>query len=146
MALVSPQQPDAAFAERLRADADALRDCLVLPLFCAASCLLRGGDQKRLDILAGMAGAAGAELLATNDPRFHDPARRRLADVLSAIRLRTTVDQIGDAAEPNAERCIKPPGEMARLFGRHPEALANTLTFVAQPYAHRHVVVAHRRR
>ena len=71
--------------------------------------------------------AAGAGLLATNDPRFHDPDRRRLADVLTAIRLRTTVDELGHAAEPNAERCLKPPAEMARLFARRPEALANTL-------------------
>ena len=98
-----------------------------LPLLCAASCPFRGDDQKRLDALAVMAAAAGAGLLATNDPRFHRPERRRLADVLTAIRLRTTVDALGDAAEPNAERHLKGPAEMARLFARHPEALANTL-------------------
>jgi error-prone DNA polymerase len=59
--------------------------------------------------------------------RFHAPHRRRLADVLTAIRLRTTVDALGFHAEPNAERHLKPCAEMARLFARHPEALRNTL-------------------
>ena len=36
MALLPPQRPDAAFADRLRADAADLRDRLALPLFCAA--------------------------------------------------------------------------------------------------------------
>jgi hypothetical protein len=40
--------PDADFAARLRADAEALRGRLVLPLLCAAACLLRGNDQRRL--------------------------------------------------------------------------------------------------
>jgi error-prone DNA polymerase len=130
MALVAPRllaMPDVVFAERLRADGEALRGRLALPLFCAASCLLRGNDQKRLDALAAVAKDAGTGLLATNDVRFHRPERRRLADVLTAIRLRTTVENLGHAAEPNAERHLKGPAEMARLFARHPEALANTL-------------------
>jgi error-prone DNA polymerase len=111
----------------VRADADALRGRVVLPLLCAASCPLRGNDQRRLSALAAAAGAAGAALLATNDVRYHLPDRRRLVDVLTAIRLGTTVDSLGYAAEPNAERHLKPPAEMARIFARHPETVANTL-------------------
>ena len=118
---------DEAFAARLRAAAAALRHRLALPPLLAAACPYLGDDRRRLERLAGMAEAAGAWLLATNDVRYHHPARRRLADVLTAIRLRTTVDALGHAAEPNAERHLKPPAEMARLFARHPEALANTL-------------------
>ena len=51
--------------------------------------------------------------------------------MLTAIRLRTTVEALGYAAEPNAERCLKPPAEMARLFADHPEALANSLEILA---------------
>ncbi|WP_043364289.1 error-prone DNA polymerase [Belnapia sp. F-4-1] len=127
LAIIPPAGADAGFAEQLCADAGALRGRLALPLLLAASCPFLGDDQRRLDRLAAMAEAAGAGLLATNDPRFHDPARRPLADVLTAIRLRTTVDALGYAAEPNAERHLKPPAKMARLFVRHPEALANTL-------------------
>jgi error-prone DNA polymerase len=107
-----------------QADAAALRGKLALPLLLAASCPYAGCDQQRLDALAGI---AGDSLLAIGDIRYHHPARRRLADVLSAIRLRTTVDALGHAAEPNAERHLKSPAEMARLFARHPQALANTL-------------------
>lgn len=130
LAAVPPAEPDAAFATRLRADAAALRRRLVLPLLLAAACTYRGDDQRRLDRLAQMAGAAGpacSGLLATNDVRYHHPARWRLADVLTAIRLRTKVDALGYAAEPNAERHLKPPAEVARLFARHPEAVTNTL-------------------
>jgi error-prone DNA polymerase len=127
LAVVPPAEPDAGFATKLRADAAALRSSLALPLMLAASCPRFGDDRHRLDVLAVMAKAAGARLLATNDPRFHHPARRPLADVLSAIRLHTTVDALGHAAEPNAERHVKSPGEMARLLARHPEALSNTL-------------------
>jgi error-prone DNA polymerase len=123
LAVVPPAEPDAAFAAGLRADAAALQGRLALPLLLAASCPQQGDDQRRLDLLA----ALGQPLLATGDVRYHHPARRRLADVLSAIRLRTTVDALGHAAEPNAERCLKAPAAMARLFARHPEALANTL-------------------
>jgi len=31
------------------------------------------------------------------------------------------------ASERHADRYLKPPGEMARLFGRYPEALARTV-------------------
>jgi error-prone DNA polymerase len=111
-------------AAQWRADATALRGKLALPLLLAASCPYAGDDQQRLDALAAI---AGDSLLAIGDIRYHHPARRRLADVLSAIRLRTTVDALGHAAELNAERHLKSPAEMARLFARHPEALANTL-------------------
>ncbi|NKE44155.1 error-prone DNA polymerase [Roseomonas frigidaquae] len=124
LAAIPPPKPDADFARQWRADAAALRDRLALPLLLAASCPYLGRDQQRLD---GLAAIAGDALLATGDIRYHHPGRRRLADVLTAIRLRTTVDALGHDAEPNGERHIKPPAEMARLFARHPQALANTL-------------------
>ncbi|GAB0119807.1 error-prone DNA polymerase [Acidisoma sp. 7E03] len=127
MAAVSPAAPDAPFAARLAEDAADLRDRLARPLFCTAPILLDGADQRRLAILQRMATVAGGGLLATTDPRFHHPDRRRLADVLTAIRLGCPVDRIGFAAERNGERCLKGMVEMNHLFQDHPEALANTL-------------------
>lgn len=127
MATVSPTSPDALFAARLTADAYDLRDRLALPIFCTAPVILDGADRPRLAALRQMADAAGAGLLATTDPRFHHPDRRRLADVLTAIRLGRPVDRIGFAAERNGERCLKSLAEMNRLFQDYPEALANTL-------------------
>jgi error-prone DNA polymerase len=127
LAAVPPAEPDTAFAAGLRDAAAALEGRLALPLLVVAAVSYRGDHRQRLDLLASMAREAGAGLLATGDVRYHDPARRRLADVLTAIRLHTTVDALGHAAEPNAERYPKPPAEFARLFADHPEALANTL-------------------
>ena len=130
LALVPPEAPDAAFAARLAQDAAALRR-LALPLFCAATHRFRGDDRKRLDRLAGMAGAAGVALLAAGGTRYHRPERRRLADVLTAIRLGTTVEALGYAAERNAEAHLKPAAEMRRLFAGHEAAVAATLRILA---------------
>jgi error-prone DNA polymerase len=123
---VPPVAPDSAFARRLADDAAGLRDRLALPLFLAAPSILRD-DSRRIDRLAEMAQAAGAGLLATTDPRYHHPDRRRLADVMSCIRRTVTIDNLGLYAEPNGERCLKPLSEMRRLYARHPEALENTV-------------------
>ncbi len=127
MAAIPPSFPDASFAARLRDDARDLRDRLALPLLCSAAVVHDGADRNRLDILAAMAATAGAGLLATTDPRYHHPNRRRLADVLTAIRLGVPVDRIGLAAERNGERCLKSAGEMGRLFAAHPDALGNSI-------------------
>ena len=123
LAAIPPARPEADFAQDLRATARALEGRLALPLLLAADCPMAGDDQARLDILA----ASGLPLLAFGNVRYHHRARRPLADVLSAIRLGCTVETLGQAAEPNAERHLKSPEAMARLFARHPEALANTL-------------------
>jgi len=109
-----------SFAARLRADSEALRGRAVLPLHLAIACHHRGDDQARLDACA----ALGAPLLAVGDVRYHAPERRMLADVLTAIRLGCSIEAIGFAAEANAERHLRAPEETARLFHRHPEALA----------------------
>jgi len=121
-AIPPPGLPDTDFARRIAADAAAMGRRLALPLFCAADHRARGNDQARLDALA----ALGRPLLAVGGVRYHDPARRRVADVLAAIRLGTSVTALGYAAEPNAEAHLLPPGEAARRFARHPEAIAAT--------------------
>ncbi|MFZ4411226.1 MAG: PHP domain-containing protein, partial [Paracraurococcus sp.] len=131
LALVPPDTPDDGFAQRLQRDTAALRRRLALPLFCAARHRYRGDDRKRLDRLAAMAGAAGVPLLAAGGTRYHQAERRRLADVLSAIRLGTTVDALGYTAERNAEAHLKPAAEMRRLFAGHEDAIDATLRVVA---------------
>src|SRR5690606_37075020 len=75
--------------------------------------------------------AAGLPLMATNDVLYHAAERRPLQDVLTAIRLRTTVAGAGFALAANAERHLKEPAGMARLFRAHPQALAETQRFAA---------------
>ncbi|MEO5338758.1 MAG: error-prone DNA polymerase, partial [Magnetospirillum sp. WYHS-4] len=89
-----------------------------------------GDDRRRLHDLARRAQAVGLPLLATNDVRMHHPARRRLADVLTCIREGCTLAGAGFRLAANAERHLKPPDEMARLFCEVPEAVANTLAVV----------------
>jgi error-prone DNA polymerase len=126
MAVVPPAHVDKEFAARFRRDADALRR-LALPLMVAGSSTLGGGDVRRPDGLADTTRGAGGWLLATGDVRYHVAGRRRLADVLTAVRTGRTIDEIGFDAEPNAERRPKSLEEVSTRFSRHPDAIANTL-------------------
>ena len=90
----------------------------------AASYLYTGDDVARIAALDALASANGLSILATNDVLYHAPHRRPLHDVMTAIRHKTTVARAGQLLQPNAERHLKGPAEMARLFARWPHALA----------------------
>ena len=92
----------------------------------AASMLYRGNDRARLAQRAGLARAAGVPLIAVNDVLYHHPDRRQLQDVLTCIREHLTIDKAGRRLAVNAERYLKPPAEMARLFRDAPEAIEET--------------------
>ncbi|ESX85957.1 error-prone DNA polymerase [Mesorhizobium sp. LSHC412B00] len=92
----------------------------------------RGNDRFRIEQAAGMADIVGVPLMATNDVLYHSAERRSLQDVLTAIRLNLPVAEVGLELTANAERHLKPPLEMARLFRRHPRALAETLRFAGE--------------
>ncbi len=77
-----------------------------------------------------LAARAQAPLLAINDVLMHVAERRPLQDVLSAIRLGITLDTAGRRLEANAERHLKAPEEMARLFSEVPQAIDETLAFL----------------
>ncbi len=93
----------------------------------AASMLYRGRDRTRLARLAALARESQVPLIAVNDVHFHHPDRRPLADVLTCIREKLTIDRAGRRLAANAERHLKPPEEMARLFRDAPEAIEETL-------------------
>ncbi|SEF70175.1 error-prone DNA polymerase [Jhaorihella thermophila] len=84
-----------------------------------------GRDADRFAAQAQMAERLGVPVLASAAPIMHHGARRRLADVLTAIRLRRKVDDLGRHALPNAERRLRAPAEMRRLFAGHETALGN---------------------
>lgn len=91
-----------------------------------------GHDRFRIEQAAALAETTGIPLMATNDVLYHTAERRPLQDVLTAIRLNTPVAEVGLELTANAERHLKPPLEMARLFRRHPQALAETLRFAEE--------------
>jgi error-prone DNA polymerase len=89
----------------------------------AAAYLYRGDDIARIERLDELARTNGLGLLATNDVHYHAPERRALQDVMTAIRHKTTVAAAGHLLHPNAERHLKSPQEMQRLFARWPHAI-----------------------
>ena len=96
-------------------------------VYLAAQNLLLGGDRARLERLAEIAETCKAPLLATNDVLMHVPERRPLADVLTCIREKCSIDTAGRRLLKNAERHLKPPQAMAELFAGYPEAVARTV-------------------
>src|SRR6187455_545197 len=93
----------------------------------AASMLYRGHDRTRLARAKNIARDAQVPLITVNDVLYHHPDRRPLADVLTCIREKTTIDRAGRKLAVNAERYLKPPQEMLRLFRDAPEAVDETM-------------------
>ncbi len=104
-----------------------LREAAPRRIRLAASMLYRGNDRARLIRAAAIAREACVPLIAVNDVHFHHPDRRPLADVLTCIREKVTIDRAGRRLAANAERHFKPPEEMARLFRDCPEGIEETL-------------------
>jgi len=81
-------------------------------------------DQWVLEGRAAMAKRCGATLVATNEVHYHVPERRRLHDVLVAIRHRATLETARQHLFPNSEHHLKGGADMQHLFKGHAEALA----------------------
>jgi error-prone DNA polymerase len=114
---------DDAFLRHLQV----LREAFGDRLYVGASHGFRGDDAHRIVRLQEAADRTGAPLVALNDTLYHVPARRPLQDVLTCIREKCTIQEAGSRLVPNAERHLKFPREMARLFAAHPGALDRTL-------------------
>ncbi|MEX0852745.1 MAG: PHP domain-containing protein, partial [Bauldia sp.] len=90
------------------------------------------GDHRRLALLDRVARRFGVPLVATNDVLYHAPERRMLQDVLTCIREKKTLLTAGRLLAANAERHLKPPHEMARLFRDYPQAIAESVAVLDQ--------------
>src|SRR6185437_14935600 len=101
-------------------------------VWLGASMLYRGDDARRLKQLIEIAHDAFVLLIATNDVLYHVPARRPLQDVVTCIRNKVVIDSAGQLLEANAERHLKPPEEMSRLFQAIPDAIAETQHFLVK--------------
>ncbi len=84
-------------------------------------------DLKRLTALDALATRTSALMAAVNDVLYHGPERRQLQDILTCIREGCAIQTAGLRLNANAERHIKTPAEMTRLFARWPDAVAQTL-------------------
>lgn len=93
-------------------------------VFLRLAPLYDGQDRVRFKAQTRHAADLGIPVVASAAPIMHAARRRRLADVLTAIRSGTPVDRLGRAALTNAERRLRAPAELARLFADHTDALA----------------------
>ncbi|WP_299355223.1 error-prone DNA polymerase [uncultured Shimia sp.] len=91
-----------------------------------------GEDSQRFKAIAALATQLDLPLLASGTPRMHQGRRRRLADVLSAIRTSKRIDALGRDALANGEQRLRNIPEMQRLFQGYEDALENTAELAAK--------------
>ena len=104
-----------------------LKSTLKAPLYLAAHHCYRGDDRIRIERTAALAARTRIPLIATGAVLYHAPERRPLQDVLTCIREKCSLREAGFRLEANAERHLKAPAEMARLFKGYEDALERTV-------------------
>ena len=114
---------DDLFTERL----SALARAAPKRTFLAGIHYHRGDEPRRLGLLAELGERVEAPFVAVNDVSYHVPERRPLADVLTCVREKCTLREAGLRLAVNAERHLKTPVEMSRLFARFPDAISRTV-------------------
>ncbi|WP_137702445.1 error-prone DNA polymerase [Marimonas lutisalis] len=116
--LLHPPRPDAPddVATHWEKTAKNLSSRFRRQMFLVLSPRYDGDDRTHFARLARLAEALGLPTIASACPLMHRGRRRRLADVLTAIRLKTRVDQLGRAALANAESRLRSGEEMLRIF------------------------------
>ncbi len=96
---------------------------LLRPYMAFSHHLAQDSDQ-RLEQMLRLSAAAGIPAVAVGDVHYHVRARRRLHDVLTAVRLKTSVDHIGRAGFANGERHLRPLSTLRKLYP--PELIERT--------------------
>jgi error-prone DNA polymerase len=122
LAILVPDRIDKAFESNLTR----LKATFGADAYCAMTLRRRPRDQLRLTQINNLATAQGVNTVVTNDVLFHSPELRVLQDVITCIRERTTIDDAGFKRERHADRYLKAPDEMARLFRLWPDAVARS--------------------
>ncbi|MBV8280621.1 MAG: DNA polymerase III subunit alpha, partial [Candidatus Eremiobacteraeota bacterium] len=85
-------------------------------------------DGPRIKALCALADALELGTVATGGVYYAVPEHRALADVLSCIRLKTTLDDAGTKLRANGEYYLRASQMMERLFAEHPRAVAASAT------------------
>ncbi|MGJ7038767.1 error-prone DNA polymerase [Shinella sp. BE166] len=123
IAVLVPDEADETAAFQLRR----MRETFKGRCYLALTLRRRPNDQLRLFDLSNLATQYRVPTVVTNDVLYHEPGRRMLQDIVTCIRHNVTIDNAGFLRERHADRYLKPPEEMHRLFTRFPEALRRTL-------------------
>ncbi|WP_460448477.1 error-prone DNA polymerase [Alsobacter sp. SYSU BS001988] len=130
LVLMPPARLAGADAARIPAALGRLGEASPGRVWLGAALPHAGADRRRLARLEEIAAAARTPLLAVNDVLYHRAERRPLQDVMTCIREHCTIEEAGRRLEAHAERRLKSPGEMARLFRPAPQAVAETMRFL----------------
>ncbi|SDJ70521.1 error-prone DNA polymerase [Aliiruegeria lutimaris] len=91
-----------------------------------------GQDSERFQRLSRLARELGIAPVASAAPRMHLGRRRKLADVLTAIRSGCRIEDLGRAAMSNGEQRLRSEAEMRRIFAEHPEAVTRSAEIAAR--------------
>ena len=84
-------------------------------------------DSVRNDGMAGLAVAAGVDIIATANAHHHSVARKRLASAMAAVRARRSLDEI-DGWLPPAGMHLRSGEEQAARFTRYPGVVERAAT------------------
>jgi error-prone DNA polymerase len=109
-----------------------IKDLFGKDLFFPISRFLDGQDQERIGLARIMSARFDVPVVASNDVHFHIPEKKSLHDVLSAIREGKPLDEMGTDLFSNAERYLKSPQQMIKLFSDLPDAIARTVEIAEQ--------------
>jgi len=90
------------------------------------------GEEPRIAAARSVGCRLGVRVAVVNDVHTHDRRRQPLQDVLTCVRLGTTVERVGRRLFPNAERTLKGAEELARLWDDFPEGLEAAADIAAE--------------
>jgi error-prone DNA polymerase len=126
LAVLLPEETDG----RLHAELGHLHLAFADRAYCALTRRFLPDEGLRLQAVANAAAAARVRTVVTNDVLYHCASRRMLQDVVTCVRLHTTIDDAGFRKERHADRFLKTPAEMARLFRGYEDAVQRTWEIV----------------
>jgi error-prone DNA polymerase len=88
--------------------------------------LVRGADDDaHMASCAAIGRKLGIPCIAAGDVHVHERRRKKLQDVMTAIRLRYPLSEAGQQLQANAERYLRPIGRLANIYP--PDLLIATL-------------------
>ncbi len=102
-----------------------LHECFRDDAWIAAELHCGSSDRSRLSALVELSRRFSLTMVAAGDVHMHVRSRRRLQDVLTAVRLGRPLAQCGHELFPNAERHLRLRVRLAQLYP--PELLAETV-------------------
>jgi len=123
LAIFVPDEPDDLCALRLRK----VKLLFGQNAYMAMSLRYRQNDHMRLHALSNLAMNLRVPTVVTNDVLYATHERAFLHDVITCIKNRCTIDTMGDLRFLYADRFLKSPEEMHRLFPDYRDAMRRTV-------------------